>query len=106
MNKTIVWTIVLLISIVPTIVTAAYSNSSIVCTDNSTMTETLTIVVVNASNATQTLNASSYQLQTACQYGCDNVTKSCSPDPFNQNIIMFVIFIGLSGLLIVIYKVF
>lgn len=103
--KPIVWTIVLLVSIVPTIATA-YSNSSIVCSDNSTLTEVLTVTLLNNTNASQSLNASSYQLQTTCQYGCDNVTKSCSPDPFSQNILMFVMFIGMCGLLIIIYKVF
>lgn len=81
-------------------------NSSIICLNNATLKETLSVDYVNSSNLSQVLNSSSYVLNTNCQYGCDNVTKTCSPDPFTQNIYMFVIFIGMSGLLILIYKVF
>lgn len=83
---------------------AAYSNSSIICSDNNTLSETLTVVQLNASNASQTLNASSYLLQTACMHGCDNVTKACSPDAFSQNLIFIGIFAGFMMFLFILYK--
>lgn len=84
----------------------AFGNSSIICVDNSTLLETLTIDQLNASDTTQILNSTIYAHGTKCQWGCDNTTKQCSPSVFDQNLTWFGFGLGFIILLLIIFKVF
>ena len=71
----------------------AWTNSQIYCYDNNTLTEVLSVNIVNTTNTSQVYNSSSYVMNTPCKDGCDNVTLSCAPPKYVQNIFLFGAFV-------------
>src|SRR3972149_1460060 len=65
--------------------------ANIRCLDNQTLYKEK-IYTLCSNNECSTNNISSNQ---TCQYGCDNITSTCSPAPFQQDIINYVIIIGI-----------
>lgn len=69
----------------------ALENSTIVCIDNDTLQENVTIYKDG--------NSSTLSLATHCNYGCDNATIMCSPPTYQQSlfniaILAFVIIVS------------
>lgn len=61
------------------------TNSSIVCIDNNTLQENITVYVNG--------NMSNLSLSSYCPTKCDNITMACNPPTYQQNLVGFVIFI-------------
>ena len=64
------------------------------CIDNSTLGRTITYTLTIDGNST-TIQTNSSE---TCAYGCDSITNSCSPDPFNLGV--YVMGFLVSGLII------
>ena len=56
----------------------ALTNSSIVCIDEFTLQENITVYFDE--------NVSTVSLPVRCPFGCDSKTLACSPDPFMQDL--------------------
>ena len=70
--------------------------SYIICTDNSTLFNNRSIVTNGVLNNTQEY--------TNCIYGCDNVTQSCYPAPFIQDIITFAVLCFIAGITVILFN--
>ena len=80
-------------------------NSTINCINgNTTLQEIISVNQVNASNVSHVLNSTAYSLEKLCEWGCDNITATCSPAPIVQSIAAIGIFLAFCFILIAIWK--
>lgn len=63
----------------------ALTNSTILCIDNNTLQENITVYVNG--------NMSNLSLSSYCPTKCDNITMACNPPTYQQNLVGFIIFI-------------
>lgn len=79
----------------PTNITS-YPVSFVFCIDNNTLINNETLIINSLIN-----NTIKYTL---CVYGCDNVTRTCSPEPFIQDVYTYLIIAGFCFIMFLIYK--
>ena len=72
----------------------AFDNATIICTDNVTLTENITVYKDG--------NSSWVYVSSYCVNGCDNVSIACNPSEYQQDLINYFVIVVFGVIIIII----